>query len=33
MGEGEWKTRKHGAYYRRQWRKPVLSQSKVYLGV
>lgn len=21
MGEGEWKTRKHGASYRRQWRK------------
>lgn len=28
MGEGEWKTRKHGASYRRQWCKPVLSQSK-----
>ena len=22
MGEGEWKTRKHGASYRRQWRQP-----------
>ena len=30
-GEGEWKTRKHGASYRRQWRKPVLSQSKGYI--
>jgi hypothetical protein len=26
MGEGEWKTRKHGASYRRQWR-------KVHLGI
>ena len=26
LGEGEWKTRKHGAYYRRQWR-------KVHLGI
>ena len=26
MGEGEWKTRKHGASYRRQWR-------KVYIGI
>ncbi|MEB0222633.1 transposase, partial [Pseudomonas sp. AB12(2023)] len=25
-GEGEWKTRKHGASYRRQWR-------KVHLGI
>ena len=25
MGEGEWKTRKPGASYRRQWRNPVLS--------
>jgi hypothetical protein len=21
LGEGEWKTKKHGAHYRRQWRK------------
>lgn len=26
LGEGEWKTRKHGAEYRRQWR-------KVHLGI
>jgi len=25
-GEGEWKTRKHGAFFRRQWR-------KVHLGI
>jgi len=24
MGKGEGKTRRHGASYRRQWRKPVL---------
>ena len=24
-GEGEWKTRKHGASYRRQWRKVHLA--------
>ena len=26
LGEGEWKTKKHGADYRRQWR-------KVHLGI
>jgi hypothetical protein len=26
LGEGEWKTKKHGAEYRRQWR-------KVHLGI
>ena len=25
LGEGEWKTKKHGAEYRRQWRKVHLS--------
>ncbi|MBB6132652.1 hypothetical protein HD842_000763 [Massilia aurea] len=25
LGEGEWKTKKHGADYRRQWRKATLA--------
>lgn len=33
MGEGEWKTRKHGASYRRQWRKVHLGIDAVTLDI
>ncbi len=33
MGEGEWKTRKHGASYRRQWRKVHLGMDAVTLDI
>lgn len=32
LGEGEWKTKKHGAEYRRQWRKVHLGIDSEYLG-
>jgi hypothetical protein len=33
MGEGEWKTRKHGASYRRQWRKVHLGIDAITLDI
>jgi hypothetical protein len=32
LGEGEWKTKKHGADYRRQWRKIHLGNRCDYSG-